>query len=91
MKEAEKKKVEQLFSRVMEVEGISWEQARRRAHLYVCGGGCNWFKEKADRAGFDPSSLTPRNRAGIAEIIKAAFPDRSEKEASKLIHQYICG
>ncbi len=83
--------VEAVFSALMKQEGISQEEARRRTHLHICGGCCNWYGSKAKEAGFDPASLTAQERARIKAAIKAAFPDTEAETAVKLIHTYICG
>ena len=86
----DRKKVEALISRLSEVEGVSWSEARRSLHKYVCEGRCEWYRTKSREAGFDRLDLKDEERRLIGEIIREVMGEADMEELKWRIHRILC-
>jgi hypothetical protein len=86
----ERKKIERVISQVSEEEGIYRWQARTLVHKCICGGKCGWYRTQSEKAGFDRTSATTKQRKHVEEIISKIMKGVTIKEAKVQIHEFIC-
>jgi hypothetical protein len=83
-------KIQKLINQVSQKEGIDEWEARTLIHKCICGGKCNWYKTRGQKAGFDRSSVTASQRRRVEETISEIMKGLSISEAEAQIHEFIC-
>jgi len=77
-----------IFDYVAKKKGISRAEAEKLCHLYVCRGGCDWYKNRRDKETFDPTKLSDSDTQELERMIRETGFDL--ETAKRLIHLNIC-
>jgi len=88
--ESDRNKVNRIIIHISENVGVSWSEARRMLHKYVCEGKCGWYKTKSKEAHFNRTDLTKEQRKLVEDIIKQIIKDSEIDDAKWRIHNVIC-
>ena len=90
MDESERSRVDKIIIHISESEGVSWSEARKMLHKYVCEGKCGWYKTKSKAAGFNRTDLTEKQRELIEETVKQVMKGSEIEEAKWQVHKVLC-